>query len=342
MRTRSAAAYLLLSSLLLSACAMVAPGRMPTPENSTAPEAAVIGDAPVFDPADAIGYGFVLPGAGILDSDAAHAWVIGFGAERGNQEVVHLTSSSGGAHWQVGSRRVEEEIGLELLPPGPIPSTVLPPDAGDEWLMYFSGSPAGGVDGADIWRATAPGPDGPWTADREPVLARADVPTEDGTDPTQLDFPTVVRTDDGYLMLFGWSPNRATTLIRSATSGDGTSWTVSGEAAIDLGLCGGFDTRSVAMPRVAADGDGGWTALYGGFGDEVDASMAIGLAQSTDGLAWTCASAEPILEVRHIPGSERLHSYALLAADDALPRLLVESLVGERSELWLAELVWTD
>jgi hypothetical protein len=320
----------------------VAPVETATPDGTRAPRVELLGNAPVFDPADAIGYGFVLPGAGSVASDATHAWVVGFGEARGDQELIHLTSATGGTDWQVADRRVEEEIGLELLPPGPIPSTVLPADDGGEWLLYFSASPRGGVDGADIWRATAPGPDGPWTADSEPVLARSDVPTEDGTLPTQVDFPAVVRTAEGYLMLFGWSPSGATTLIRSATSNDGITWTVPDEPAIDLGHCGGFDTRSVAMPRLAALPGGGWTALYGGFGEDADASMAIGLVHSADGVAWSCASAEPILEVGDIPGSDRLHSYALLASEEARPRLLVESLVGERSELWLAELHSTD
>jgi hypothetical protein len=108
--------------------------------------------------------------------------------------------------------------------------------------------------------------------------------------------------------------------------------------AINLGLCGGFDSRSVAMPRVAADPDGGWLALYGGFGDDADESMALGIARSADGRTWTCASAEPFLQANDIPDSTRLHSYALLTSGTGAPRLLVESLVDDRSELWLAEL----
>ena len=39
-----------------------------------------------------------------------------------------------------------------------------------------------------------------------------------------------------------------------------------------------------------------------------------------------------------IPGSTRVHSFAWLTAEGALPRLLVESLAADGSELWLAEL----
>ena len=333
---RTPAATVLLG-LLLAACAAPPSPGIGSPANVVVVD--VIGEAPAFEPDAATGYGFMLPGAGVVVGGSAHAWVVGFGDQPGDQELLHLTASADGSAWEVAARRVENEISIEFSPPGPVPSTVLAPtEEGGEWEMYFSASLEDGVNGSDIWRATASSPAGPWTPYPEPVLARGDVPNEDGTDPIQLDFPAVVRTDDGYLMLFGWSPSRATTLIRSATSADGVSWTVGEAPAIGPGLCGGFDTRSVAMPRLAAHPDGGWRALYGGFGDDAEESMALGLAHSTDGATWTCASTEPVLEAEDIPESTRLHSYALLTAVAGAPRLLVESLVDDRSELWLAEL----
>jgi hypothetical protein len=323
--------------LLLAACTTP-----PSVESESPPPVAaakVIGDEPAFDPDAETGYAFMLPGAAVTMDGAAHAWVVGFGDQPGDQEVLYLTSLADGMAWEVTGRRVEDGLGIDFSPPGPIPSSVLAPnDDSGEWEMYFSGSLEDGVNGSDIWRATAPSADGPWTTHPEPVLARPNVPTEGGTDPIQLDFPAVVRTDDGYLMLFGWSPTRATTLIRSATSADGVSWTVAGAPAVDLGLCGGFDSRSVAMPRLAADPAGGWLALYGGFGEDAEESMALGIARSADGTSWTCASAEPVLEVADLPDSTRLHSYALITGSTAASRLLVESLVDDRSELWLAEL----
>jgi hypothetical protein len=329
---RAPVAIVSLLSLVLAACTAPPPSAQSGLPASGSVTVRVVGDAPAFEPGEETGYGFMLPGAGAMADGVTHAWVIGFGEQQGDQELMHLTSSTDGTDWQIEGRRLEEELGIELEPPGPIPTTVMPPaDPGGDWVMYLSGD-------LEIWRATAPSADGPWTADPEPVLARADAPAEGGTDPFQLDFPAVVRTEDGYLMLFGWSPTRATTVIRSATSSDGISWTVSEEPAVDLGLCGGFDARSVAMPRVWPDPDGGWLALYGAFGDDAYESMVVALARSPDGGAWTCGSTEPVLDVPDIPRSTRIHSYALLASDAAAPRLLVESLVSERSELWLAEL----
>jgi hypothetical protein len=322
---------------VVAGCGVLPAGETATPTSMPALAAQVVGDAPAFDPLDLTGYAYMLPGAGVVTTDAVHAWAIGFGEQRGDQEVMHLTSSTGGMDWQIVDRRVERQMSVELSAPGPMPSSVLAPDDEGEWVMFFAGSLEGGADGADIWRATASAPEGPWTGDPDPVLARADVPTESGTEPIQLDFPAVVRTDGGYLMLFGWSPTRATTVIRSATSSDGITWRVADEPAIDLRLCGGFDSRSVAMPRIAVHPDGGWFALYGGFGEDINGRMAIGIARSTDGATWTCASSEPLLDGTEIPGSHGIHSYALLASDGEDPRLLVESLVGNGSVLWLAE-----
>ena len=170
MRTPVAAAFL---GLLLAACA-----GMPSPENAPSGAAAVatvevIGDAPAFEPASETGYAFMRPGAGLVTDEAAHAWVIGFGEQPGDQEVLHLTSSSDGMAWEVAERRVEAGIGIELSPPGPIPSTVLAPtDEGGDWIMFMSGSLEDGANGSDIWRATAPSPEGPWAVSpcwREPT-----------------------------------------------------------------------------------------------------------------------------------------------------------------------------
>lgn len=337
MPLRSAAISLavVLAAVIAGCGAPVSPTA--TPPVVPVPTRAIVGEGPVFEPVAATGYLFVLAGAGLDAGDEDHAWVVGFGEAQGDQEVMRLLSV-GDAGWEIADRRVGRSIGLAFDPPGPIPATVLPPEDGGAWTMYFAASPAGGDDGADIWRATAPAPEGPWTADAEPVLSRTDVSTETGGNPVQVDFPAVVRTDDGFRMLFGWSPTRATTRIRSATSDDGVTWAVDAVAAIDIGHCGGFDDRSVAMPRLVAHPDAGWIALYGGYGDAAEPGMVVGISRSVDGAAWTCASPEPVLAAADIPGSQLLHSYALLGGGGGALRLLVESLRDGGSELWLADL----
>ena len=66
--------------------------------------------------------------------------------------------------------------------------------------------PAPGARGADLYRATAPEAAGPWTADPAPILRG----TAGAWDSQGLDFPSVVHTSTGYLMLYdGQQPQRA-------------------------------------------------------------------------------------------------------------------------------------
>ena len=77
------------------------------------------------------------------------------------------------------------------------------------------------VEGAVIYRATAPSPAGPWVADPEPVLGLGEA---GAWDDLALDFPAVVPMGGGYLMLYGGIDGNETTRIGVATSDDGISW----------------------------------------------------------------------------------------------------------------------
>ena len=62
------------------------------------------------------------------------------------------------------------------------------------------GVPAPQLEGAEIFRATASDPGGPWQGDPEPVVPVGESGDVDGLG---VDFPSVVPTEDGYLMLYG-------------------------------------------------------------------------------------------------------------------------------------------
>lgn len=148
------------------------PTPMPSPSASVSPAAtiALTGEAPVLEPSS-LGdghYGYILPAAYFMAEGLRHAYVVGFGEERGDQEVFHVTSSDGLA-WQIDDDPPFAELGLELSPPGPIPSSVNQAADGT-WVMYLWGVPAPQVEGSVIYRATAPSPDGPWVAEPEPDL----------------------------------------------------------------------------------------------------------------------------------------------------------------------------
>ncbi len=63
-------------------------------------------------------------------------------------------------------------------------------------------------------------------------------------------------------------------------------------------------------------------------------------SMSLDGTAWTCATAGPLSDGSDLPGSQGLHTFAVAAVGEP-HKLLIESLTGDGSELWLAELSGT-
>ena len=332
--------------LLLSACsvapsaseqASAGPSIAPSVTARSGLEVRLVGTAPVFEASRLEGKTAVLPGAFIIVDGTYHAFLVGFGAERGDQRPYYATSPDG-VTWTLAEADPLADLGLELFPPGPIPASVLV-EADGSWTMYLWGVTDPSGFRASIWRATAPDPAGPWTADSEPVLRG----NAQGWDCLGLDSPAVVRTELGYLMAFVGADlaDRNTAHIGVATSTDGITWTKHDGPVIDPGLCGDFDDRSVTQPRLFASG-GGYMLLYSGNGLTRN-DAAIGVANSADGVAWTCAGTSPILDRPDVPGSDGIHTIAV-ATTDGQPRLLVESLIGGNgsSELWLADLVSTE
>jgi len=335
-------ASVLTAVLLLSACstgprgseaASVLPSVAPSVPATSGLEVRLVGTDPVFEATRLEGRSAVLPGAFAIVNGGYHAFLVGFGAERGDQRPYYATSPDG-VGWTVAEADPLAQLGLELYPPGPIPySALVETDGG--WVMYLWGVTDPSGFRSSIWRATAADPAGPWTADPEPVL-RGDA---DGWDSLGVDSPSVVRTADGYLMAFVGADlaDRNTAHIGVATSTDGVTWTKHEGPVISPGLCGDFDDRSVTQPRLFASG-GGYALLYSGNGLTRN-DAAIGVATSADGVAWTCAGTSPLLDRPDVPGSDGIHTIALAEGPDG-PRLLIESLIGGNgsSELWLADL----
>jgi hypothetical protein len=204
--------------------------------------------------------------------------------------------------------------------------------------MYGSGRLRGGVDPI-VWRATAPGPDGPWTAHPDPLL----VPDAEGWDSAITDHPGVLPTDGDYLMGYGGAgaaaPNR--NRIGFATSTDGVTWTrmaASLEGADDDQALGpsacGVDARSMLEPHLLAI-DQGYLLVVGVMLDgELDA-MEILAAASSSGTRWACAPGGDALSSADFPGAPSLHSF--VAVEDRGATLLLVEILGEASSaIWLA------
>jgi hypothetical protein len=335
------AAVLIAIALVLPGCAGAASAPLPTassppaspPSSPTPIRLAPVGSGPAILH-EAVDAGFVLGAAAIEVDGVAHLWAVAFRTEPDiPPDLVHLTSDDG-TTWEAGPEPVRlDATALGVNDIGPIPSSVLI-DGDGTWLLY-GGARRAGSDAPIVWRATSPGPDGPWTVHPEPVLT----PSADGWDSAITDHPSVLRTDDGYLMAYGGAggaqPNR--NRIGFARSPDGIAWTripATLPAADDGDALGpvacGIDARTMFEPELVRT-DGGLRLLFGAM---VDDDMFIGAADSPDGRTWTCAAEGALLEPADFGGpGTGLHSYVLVR-DDPNGMLLVEVLSDGASDLW--------
>jgi hypothetical protein len=293
-----------------------------------------VGDSPVIEPED-FGAAYLLPGAAVVHEGTYHLYPVAFDADSAEPpRVLHLTSEDGNSWTGASSTSVLEDFAIELDDTGAIPSSAFVDEDGT-WVMYGGGRLPGGSDPI-VWRATAPGADGPWTAHAEPVLE----PDGEGWDGAITDHPGVLPTEDGYLMGYGGasvaSPNR--NRIGMATSSDGVTWmriaaTLDGaddDQALGPGACG-VEARTMFEPHLLATDDG--QLLVFGVMLEGSDEMQILAAQSSDGVQWTCAGGAALAS-DDFPGSPDLHSFVALD-DRGATMMLVEVLGDASSSLWL-------
>ena len=323
----------------LVACQSTAP-----PEASTAASTTetirfgVVGDGPVIDPAD-YGASYLLPGATVVEAGTMHLWTVAFFADPAETpRVLHLTSTDGVTWDGDADASVLDDFALELDGVGPVPSAAFI-DGDGTWVMVGGGRRAGGVQPV-IWRATAPGPDGPWVAHPDPLLE----PEAGGWDSAIVDHPTVLRTGDGYLMAYGGAsrafPNR--NRIGFATSDDGITWTradahldgADDDQALGPDACG-IDARTMVEPHLLPTEAGGQLLVFGVMLEGSDTDLQLLTATSADGRTWTCTPGVEGFGSDDIPGGPGLHASAVIGVPDGPPILLVEVLGDDSSSLWL-------
>ena len=336
MRMRNAG-HLIIATLL-AGCAGVAhtPPASSVIPSPTASSVALdpVGSEPIIGHED-LDAGFVLGAAATHLGGVSHLWAVTFSTEPDVPPGLRHLTSADGRTWAADEEPVVlDATALGVNEIGPVPSSVLV-DGDGTWLLY-GGARLAGSDAPIVWRATAPAPEGPWTMHPAPVLS----PSADGWDSAITDHPSVLRTDDGYLMAYGGAsgaqPNR--NRIGLARSADGITWTrepatlaeADDAEALGPAACG-IDARTMFEPELIRLDDG----LRLLFGAMVGDDMFIGAADSADGRTWACAADGPLVEPADFGGpGTGLHSYAVVR-DDPAGTLLVEVLSDGASDLWL-------
>ena len=314
---------------VLAGCVLPTSSASPVlPETSAEPAIAVRHEALDAD--------YLLPGAALVHDGTAHLWVVAF--DDGEPPTVrHLVADEVGT-WTATDATLTamnaDAIGLNEI--GPIPSSVLV-EADGRWTMYGGGRLPG--DRAVIWRATAPGPDGPWQMHPDPVLE----PSADGWDDHIVDHPSVVAVEDGYLMTYGGESRTARNRgrIGAAVSPDGITWErvhitlpdADDEAAAGPAACG-IEARTMFEPELVDMGDG-YRLHFGAMRTEPVDEMVIGELWSGDGRTWRCAADGPVVVPGDLVPDAGLHSY--LAVRGGSDALLVEVLGPDTpsSDVWL-------
>jgi hypothetical protein len=302
-----------------------------------APRVRILGDEPVLrGKGGPDGHLYVLPGAAIEHEGVVHVFLVWFAEEPGTQIVTHAFSADGRT-WTVDPKPAYTDLDLGLGPPGPIPADVMVRPDGT-WVLYGWGEPVASARTFVSWRATAPGPDGPWSAQRilEPGGSSA-------WDNRSVAVTSVLETPGGFELYYEGASRLAGSKSRigRATSDDGIAWTRTsppgsdpgGGPVLEPGQCADTSTNTVTMPNVTTTPEGR-LMLFTGF----RANLAVvGAASSADGIGWTCAGTDPVVTRDDLPGSEGIHTVELFERTSG-PALLVESLGDRTSDLWLAEL----
>lgn len=221
---------------------------------------------------------YINPGAVIEVDGVLHMFANSFSRWPDLIRVPHLTSEDGIA-WTFDDEAellTSDDSGLfPMADPGIDVSTGYVADDGT-WVLFFEtvqrGSPW------EVWRMTAPTPQGPWTVDDAPSVPVGEAGSFDAGG---VQWPSIARVGDRWAMYYTGlaATGRGSGVIGVAFSDDGVTWTK--EAAPALEATEDWEVDQLDRPRVAAT-NGGLVMVYAG----LDLTTR-GIATSTDGVAWT-------------------------------------------------------
>lgn len=219
-------------------------------------------------------------------------------------------------------------------------SGLVEPDG--RWVLYMQAY-RDGTTNSVVARATAPGPLGPWEVSAEPVLDRG---PSGAWDAYKITTPAVLRTADGYLMIYaGYGNYGNSAAIGLATSPDGVTWTKYDDPATDekpyaasdpILTAGGaaWEQNQLDYASVVRDGDG-FLLLYRSTLGFSPSTTQLGLARSGDGRDWQRLGEGPIFAIDAIEGLPIAYIPRALRIDHHL-HIYLEAGSTSHTDLYLA------
>jgi len=239
------------------------------------------------------------PGAVIFHDGVFHMFRNNFTNWPGLIRVFHLTSTNGMTWSREDETQVFASSEVPFASPGANVSSGYVADDGT-WVLYFHTVNFAG--NSVIGRMAADSPLGPWTVDEEPMLRPG---SGSAWDRRNVVWPSVIRTDEGFVMFYGGESSSRQSSIGRATSPDGINWTKHNDPKTD----GAFEQSDPIVlpeeswergvrnrPEVQHTLDG-WVMVFQGGSQLNDRGMAI----SQDGINWTPHLANPVLQSSDFP-----------------------------------------
>jgi hypothetical protein len=282
------------------------------------------GSDPVVGPQQ--GFSFVNPGWVVRDGDRWHMFANSFSGWPGFSTVDHFSSADGETWTKPEVLPVFTSDDVPFADDNAFFMSGSVEDDGT-WVAYYY-TYEGSRNPGYIGRATAPGPEGPWTSDPVPILAPG---TTDAWDGVRLAEPSVISTTDGFMMYYTGYDESGTARIGLATSAEGVAWTKHADPVLEA--LQGWEGGGVRGPQVVLRA--GYLVMAYRAGPL--GVYRAGLATSRDGTGWAPLPSNPVLTDDQTPGGDKLYQFELVADDDL--RLYVE--VGPapaRTDVYLAHL----
>ncbi len=207
--------------------------------------------------------------------------------------ILHAVSADDGETWEVDSEPAltGDGNGFDAFAVGE--PVVVTTDGG--LVMYYNGrSVPGPGPGPYIGRAVAESPAGPWAADSDPIL---DVGAPGDWDSGFVTPNAAFVDDEGTQLIYSGGTDYVAleaTHLGLAESADGIAFAKHPEPVMsgESGWDGHFNWEAAVFPH-----NGGLAAFYTG-DPKTLTGEAIGYAWSPDGMNWTKAADNPLLEPR--------------------------------------------